>query len=157
MAMAEKFPFSLNYHHTGIVVSDMERSKKWYHDILGFETMFENTFPLPGQLPPKMCWMKHGNHYIELYQYPNDLEPFSIEAYNGSLGTKHVSYWIDDSQFDAFIDFLTEKNITFTWGIPSHTWPTELCGRPNGCRVTYFNDPDGIPIEVHESFTPGEY
>ncbi len=33
--MANEFPFKLNYHHTGIFVKDMDRSIKWYEEMLG--------------------------------------------------------------------------------------------------------------------------
>lgn len=155
--MANKYPFELNYHHTGIFVSDMEVSKKWYQEILGFEPVYENIFELPGQAPTKMCWLKHGCHYIELYEYEQKQEPFTLKDYLGKLGTKHVCYWIEDDKFDDFITYLEEKEVAFTWGVSRGYWTEQQTHRPNGCRVTYFNDPDGIPIEVHESFTPGEY
>jgi catechol 2,3-dioxygenase-like lactoylglutathione lyase family enzyme len=67
--MSEAFPFHLHYHHVGIFVSDMEQSAKWYEEMLGYRMMFKKVFDLPNQGPVLMAWMKHGEHYIELYEY----------------------------------------------------------------------------------------
>jgi catechol 2,3-dioxygenase-like lactoylglutathione lyase family enzyme len=34
--MSDDFPAKLHYHHTGIFVSDLERSIKWYEDVLSY-------------------------------------------------------------------------------------------------------------------------
>lgn len=149
------YPFKLNYHHTGIFVSDMEASIKWYEEMLGYKLMYKNVFDLPGQGLVDMCWIKHQDHYIELYQYRYDQKPFSVEDYLTSLGTKHLCLWVEDGQLEPLTAYLEERNVDF-W-VKNHKWTKEQCGKPTGCGVIYVKDPDGVLIEIQESFLPGEY
>ena len=70
--MAEGFPFHPKVHHVGVFVSDMDRSVKWYEEMLGYKLMFKKVFDLPNQGPVLMAWIKNGDSYIELYEYEKD-------------------------------------------------------------------------------------
>ncbi|MDR1619405.1 MAG: VOC family protein [Clostridiales bacterium] len=159
--MASKFPFDLKYHHVGIFVSNMEASAKWYKEMLGYEFMYKNVFPLPGQGDIPMGWLKHNNHYIELYEYAcspitkEPLKPFDMKDYLGTLGTKHLCLYVEDGQLVPLTKYLEDKGVKFM--VKDHTWPKELTEKPDGCRVIYIYDPDGILIEIQETFKPGEY
>jgi len=152
--MQKTYPFKLNFHHVGIFVSDMDKSIKWYEEMLGYKLMFRKTFDLPGQGPVDMAWIKHQNHYIELYQYSNKQKPFTVQDYLGSLGTKHLCLYVDDKDLAPLTEYLESKNVEF-W--VKHHWPEEQTEKPGGCGVIYIKDPDGILIEIQQSFTPGEY
>lgn len=149
------FPFKLNYHHTGIFVSNMDKSIKWYEEALGYKLMYKNTFDLPGQGLVDMCWIKHDNHYIELYEYRYDQRPFSTDDYLKSLGTKHLCLYVEDGELKPLTEYLESKDVDF-W-VKGHKWSKDQCGKPSGCGVIYIKDPDGILIEIQESFSPGEY
>ena len=150
--MKEGFPITLSPHHVGIFVSDVERSIAWYEEMLGFRFMFKNVFDLPTG-PTTMAWVKHGDFYLEAYDYPN-LEPFSRKDYDGTLGTKHISFSVRNEDFEPLKAFLRSKGVPLT---VEHRWSEKYVVKPTGIGVIYFNDPDGIPIEVHETYTPGEY
>lgn len=158
--MSDSFPFKLNYHHVGIFVSDMEKSIKWYEEMLGYKLAFKKVFDLPKQGPTLMAWIKHDNHYIELYEYEKDpigggkQKPFTVPDYLGSLGTKHLCLYIDDAEFDDLKKYLEDKNCEFA---VKHYWTEEETEKPDGCKVIYIKDPDGIWIEIQQSYTPGEY
>ncbi len=151
--MTKDFPVKLYPHHVGIFVSDLDRSIQWYEEMLGFKFMFKNDFPLPGHGLTTMAWSKHGDFYLELYHCP-DKSPFSMEEYNGSLGTKHISFHVKTKDFGPLKDYLKSKGIDFT---ADARWSEEYVVKPEGIGVIYFNDPDGIPIEITEWYTPGEY
>ena len=151
--MGDSLQFKLYPHHVGIFVSDIDRSIKWYEEMLGFKLMFKNSFPLPGTGPTVMAWVKHGDFYIELYDSPQKA-PFSTENYGGTLGTKHICFYVEDKDFEPLKAFLKSKNVNFT---VEHRWPKELVVKPEGCGVIYIADPDGIPIEIQEEFRAGEY
>jgi catechol 2,3-dioxygenase-like lactoylglutathione lyase family enzyme len=158
--MSEAFPFHLHYHHVGIFVSDMEQSAKWYEEMLGYRMMFKKVFDLPNQGPVLMAWMKHGEHYIELYEYAKDpisggrQRPFNMADYLGTLGTKHLCLYVRDAEFEGLKKYLEDKGANFT---VKHRWTEEQTEKPGGCGVIYITDPDGIWIEIQEEFAPGEY
>jgi len=152
--MSTDFPVKLNVHHVGIFVTDMDRSIQWYEEMLGYKLMFRAPFDLPHQGVVEMCWIKHQEHYIELYQYDTDQRPFNMGDYLGSLGTKHLSLWTTDEEFATLVTYLESKKADF---MVKHRWPEEQVGKPGGCGVIYIKDPDGIPIEIQEDFRAGEY
>lgn len=154
------YPFNLKVHHVGIFVSDMEKSLQWYEEMLGYKLVFKKIFDLPNQGPTLMAWVKHDNHYIELYEYEKNpmgegkQKPFNMPDYLGSLGTKHLCLYIEDNKFEELKKYLEEKGANFT---VKHRWSEEQTEKPGGCGVIYITDPDGIWIEIQETFTPGEY
>lgn len=152
--MSPPYPFKLNYHHVGIFVSDMNTSLKWYEEMLGYKLMFKKHFDLPNQGLVEMAWIKHANHYIELYDYTDEKKPFDLPDYLGSLGTKHLCLYVEDDQLAPLTQFLESKNVEL-W--VKHHWPADQTEKPGGCGVIYIKDPDGILIEIQQSFTPGEY
>jgi catechol 2,3-dioxygenase-like lactoylglutathione lyase family enzyme len=151
--MAEGFPHNIFAHHVGIYVSDIDRSLKWYEEMLGFKLMMKKDFPLGKSGLTTMAWAKNGNFYLEFYHSP-DKTPFSMESYQSTLGTKHVSFYLKNADFEPFKAYLRSKNITFR---VEKRWTQEQTVKPGGCGVIYISDPDGLPIEIQEEFTPGEY
>jgi catechol 2,3-dioxygenase-like lactoylglutathione lyase family enzyme len=161
--MANGIPFKLNLHHVGIFVSDMDRSLAWYKDVLGFELAHRSVNDLPNQGLVQMAWIKNGDFYIELYQYPKKLEPFSVPAYIGSLGTKHVCFWVGHEDYRKMQEHCVAKGAK---PIIDVRWPNDQSEnpvRPLGADadpktsggVTYVVDPDGIWIEIMEEYWPG--
>ena len=152
--MQNPYPFKLKVHHVGIFASDMDRSIKWYHEMLVYKLIFRKVFDLPNQGLVEMAWIKHGDHYIELYDYQDKKKPFNVPDYLSSLGTKHLCLYVDDKDLAPLTEYLESKNVEF-W--VKHHWPEEATGKPGGCGVIYIKDPDGILIEIQQSYTPGEY
>ena len=71
-----------------------------------------------------------------------------------TYGTKHLSLYVDDGDFDTLRDYLKEKGATF---LVEAQHPPEKLGRPEPYKVMLIADPDGNRLEIQESFTPGEY
>lgn len=140
-------------HHVGIFVSDIDRSIAWWDEMFGFKKMFENTFFLPDYGHARMAWVKAGELYLELYDFPG-LEPFNREHYWHEYGTKHICYAVADEDFDDLVAFLKEKGVTIT---VEACHPAEKLGKPSPCKVIFINDPDGNTVEIQQSFTPGDY
>lgn len=152
--MATTNPFKLYYHHVGLFVSDMDKSIQWYDEMLGYKVVFRKFFDLPGAGLVEMAWIKNNGHYIELYNYQDTKKPFTMEDYLGSLGTKHLCLYTADKDFYPLREYLESKNIDF-W--VKHHWTKEDTGKPGGVGVIYIKDPDGILIEIQQSYAPGEY
>ena len=151
--MSNKCPVDLYVHHVAIFTSDIERSIKWWEEMLGFKKVFQNDFPLPDGGLSRMAWVKGPDCYIELYDYPDKKAP-EPEAYWGTLGTKHICLYTKDDEFETLRAYLKEKGVTFTVEIK---WDEEYIGKPGGCKVMFILDPDGTPIEIQETFTPEQY
>ena len=85
--------------HVGISVSDMERSLKWYKDVLGFDQLLKDDYVPP--LGARICFIRGcGGFEIELFQYdapkpiPEDrLKPNSDLQ---TIGTKHAAFEVDN-------------------------------------------------------------
>jgi catechol 2,3-dioxygenase-like lactoylglutathione lyase family enzyme len=135
--------------HTGITVSNLEKSLGFWRDVLGFE--FSHTAHQTGEMAEQITGVKGaelklavlkapGGHKIELLQYlaPDrklaNLRPCDV-------GFVHVALLVDD--LDAML-----KNIADS-GWKSAGKPQTLKKGPNaGRRVVYVRDPDGTTIEL---------
>ncbi|HZR04952.1 MAG TPA: VOC family protein [Candidatus Udaeobacter sp.] len=143
----------LGADHTGITVSNLERSLGFWRDVLGFE--LSHTAHQTGEMASeitgvsgaeiKLAVLKApGGHKIELLEYlapPErkrhvDLQPCDV-------GLVHVALIVDDLE-------------TILRAINASGWkaagkPQTLQAGPNaGKRVVYVRDPDGTTIEFME-------
>jgi len=136
--------------HTGITVSDIERSLAFWRDVLGFELSHRahQTGDLAGQITGipgaeiLIAVLKAPGHKIELLEYrapadrkhENDRRPCD-------LGAAHIALTVDN--LDAVLDRIT----SFGWTAAGE--PQTLTVGPNaGKRVIYVRDPDGTTIEL---------
>jgi catechol 2,3-dioxygenase-like lactoylglutathione lyase family enzyme len=136
--------------HTGITVSNLERSVQFWQDVLGFE--FSHAAHQTGALAKeitgvagaeiKLAVLKApGGHKIELLQYlaPSDRKLARFRPCD--VGFVHVALLVND--LDAVI-----KNIADS-GWKAAGKPQTLKTGPNaGKRVVYVRDLDGMMIEL---------
>ena len=134
--------------HMGIVVSDMEKSLKFYRDLLGLkvkslvdeEGEFLDNMLAHENVKNKVAklYAKNGNALVELidsksYGNKKDRDFFTI-------GASHFALTVDD--LDETYDYLIKNGVKFT-ASPQLT--------PDGfAKVTFCEDPDGTPIELVE-------
>ena len=145
-------PVEVHPHHVGIFVSDLDRAIAWWDEMLGFKKMFENTFFLPDYGHARLAWVKKDNFYIELYDFPG-LETDNSKYWK-TYGTKHISLWVKDEDFDTLRDYLKSKGVPI---VVEAEHPPEKTGKPGPSRVMFILDPDGTSVEIQQSYTPGEY
>ena len=114
-----------------LVVSDMEKSKKFYEDVLGLCVIldFGANVTLTGGLclQTKETWMEF------------------IDAKEEDIifGGKNAEIYFEEDDFDAFAERLKGlKNIDYVHPVIEHRW---------GQRVVRFYDPDKHIIEVGEN------
>lgn len=120
-------------HHVAIIVSDYEKAKAFYVEKLGFEILRESSRPKEGD------WkldLRMGNQELEIF-WKKDA-PARL-SYPEACGLRHLAFWVDD--IDAAVKALQEAGIA-----------TEeiRCDEFTGKRMTFFRDPDGLPLELHE-------
>ena len=136
--------------HTGITVSNLERSLAFWRDVLGFE--LSHTAHQTGEMASeitgvaaaeiKLAVVKTpGGHKIELLEYvtPADRKRH-VNFRPCDVGSVHVALIVDD--LDAVLSAI---NVS---GWKAAGKPQTLQSGPNaGKRVVYVRDPDGTTIE----------
>jgi catechol 2,3-dioxygenase-like lactoylglutathione lyase family enzyme len=149
--MSTKGPFRIiAADHTGITVSNLERSLAFWRDVLGFE--LSHTAHQTGEMASEITGVAGaeiklavvkvpGGHKIELLEYlapPErkrhvDLQPCDV-------GFVHVALTVDD--LNAIFNAINAS------GWEAAGKPQTLRAGPNaGKRVVYVRDPDGTTIE----------
>lgn len=120
--------------HAGIFVDDLERSKRFYEDVLGLETTWECEFDGGGNTFT-VAFMKKGTLELELVK-----RRIGDERADGVVD--HVAMLVDD--LDGMRAKLAEKGISF------ETEENEYCAdmMPNGTKWIFFRGPDGEHLEL---------
>jgi catechol 2,3-dioxygenase-like lactoylglutathione lyase family enzyme len=125
-------PEFTGFSHIGLTISDVERSKAWYSDVLGWQMLMEGTD-------------EHGIHFafgllpgsvgLGLRQHPEGSgEAFSPER----TGLDHASFAVASREaLDEWASHLAERGAAYS----------EIVEAPYG-QVLSFKDPDGIALEA---------
>lgn len=121
-------------HHIAIIATDYHRSKAFYCDTLGFilqsEVYREARDSWKGDLA------LNGQYVIELFSFPfPPARPSRPEA----CGLRHLAFSVDD--VDTAVAFLESRGVTC-----EAVRVDPLTGK----RFTFFNDPDGLPLELYQ-------
>jgi catechol 2,3-dioxygenase-like lactoylglutathione lyase family enzyme len=146
-----KKPFRIvSADHTGITVSNLERSLAFWRDVLGFE--FSHTAHQKGELAReitgvdgaeiKLAVLKTpGGHKIELLEYlaPADRKRANLRPCD--IGFVHVALLVDN------LDLVLERIAASGWEAAGKT-QTLKTGPNAGKCVMYVRDPDGTTIEL---------
>ena len=120
-------------HHIAVICSDEEKTLDFYMSKLGFTL-------------EKECWreaqqdylrmLRLGDTVIELFVKPDaPARPSQPEA----LGLRHLAFRVED--IHEAVAWLNSRGIETE---PIREDPY------NGGRFTFFKDPDGQPLEIHE-------
>ncbi len=134
--------------HTGITVSNLERSLIFWRDVLGFELSHRahHTGELASEVTGvaeaeiSLAILKGYGHKIELLEYlaPKDRKQINVRPCD--VGSVHVAFTVDD--LDAVLNAIAAS------GWHSAGKPQTLSSGPNaGKRVIYVRDSDGTTIE----------
>lgn len=120
-------------HHIAIIGSDYARSRHFYVDLLGFEVVREN-------------YRENRDDYkIDLRCGEQEIELFIIKdapkraSYPEAQGLRHLAFWVED--VPAAVKELNALGI--------ETEPVRIDEFTNK-RMTFFEDPGGLPLEIHE-------
>ena len=146
-----KKPFRIiSTDHTGITVSNLERSLAFWRDVLGFE--FSHTAHQKGELAREITGVEGaeiklavlrapGGHKIELLEYLAPAERKRATLRPCDVGSVHVAMLVND------LDAVLAQIAASGWEAAGK--PQTLNTGPNaGKRVVYVRDPDGTTIEL---------
>lgn len=135
--------------HAGIVVSDMNVSRRFYCDLLGMEVWAdfrddsEYVRAVTG-VPGADIWMiklrAADGGSIELLQYHSHPQPVPPPRRSCDVGVNHVALQVDN--LDALHHKLHQAGIAFN-GPPR-------VSSDGGAKVAYCRDPEGVIIELVE-------
>jgi len=120
-------------HHVAIIVSDYQKSRAFYVDKLGLEVIRENFRPERGD------WkldLRLGDMELEIFSAANAPERVNNPE---ARGLRHLAFRVESAE--AAAAWLNSM------GIP--TEPVRL-DPFTGKLFTFFRDPDGLPLELHE-------
>jgi len=121
-------------HHFAIAVSDAEKSAEFYCNLLGFTRGDRHDFPDRGRV---IVFVSLGGVRVEFLQ-GSDAEPHVAQP--KMLGFKHLCLETDD--VDADIERLRQAGVKIT----TEPFDTEI-----NSRIAFFEDPDGLPLELWQS------
>jgi lactoylglutathione lyase len=131
------------YNHTGQVVTDLGRSKRFYQEVLGFTPWYEITPPdeatakLCGLDPPlgvTASYLTLDGFVLELMHYsaPNAVGPFTRRRMN-EPGLTHLSISVDDVRETA---------------VKATKYGGEIVEESDVGAALFIRDPDGQLLEL---------
>lgn len=127
-------------HHVAIIVSDYERSRHFYVDQLGFEIIREHHRP---ERHDYKLDLRCGSIELEIFgnrvSDPAYQAPPKRPSYPEAAGLRHLAFRVTD--IEAVVAELESLGITCE-PIRTDTFTGE--------KMTFFQDPDGLPLELHE-------
>jgi catechol 2,3-dioxygenase-like lactoylglutathione lyase family enzyme len=140
----------IGIHHVAISTPDIERSLRFYRDLLGLEVLYGGSWPAGTAVADRITGLEGssarqvllgaGNAYLELFQYgaptPAPGDPGRPVC---DHGITHLCLDVDD--LDAEYERLCAAGMKF------HCPPQDL---GTGVRTTYGRDPDGNVVELQE-------
>ena len=135
--------------HTGITVTNLERSLAFWRDVLGFELSHrahqtgEMALEITGVAGAEIMLAvlkTPTGHKIELLEYLAPPDRKRLAARPCDVGSFHIALTVDD--LDAVLSAIAAS------GWKAAGQPQTLTVGPNaGKRVVYVRDPDGTTIE----------
>ena len=145
--------------HTGITVSNLERSLEFWQNVLGFEFSHRahQTSEMASEITGvpsaeiKLAVVKApGGHKIELLEYLAPADRKKVDVRPCDVGSVHIAFTVEN------LDAILEKIAASGWKAAGK--PQTLKSGPNaGKRVVYVRDPDGTTIEfMQQEETEGQ-
>lgn len=125
----------MHFDHLAVMVSDLERSAKFYSEVLQLAETFDGT-----ELA-HIRWFSLGGD--------RQLHIIATDSFEGVLG-KGVHLALTTEHFDDLVERLQGLGVAY------ESWPGDKGKsnvRPDGVRQIYLQDPDGYWIELNDAST----
>ena len=120
-------------HHIAIIAADWEKTRAFYVEKLGFSLVRE-------------VWREAQRDYLRMLQLGDTMLEIFIKpdapkrvTEPEALGLRHLAFRVEN----------VEQAAAWLNGMGIETEPVRK-DLVNGGRFTFFRDPDGLPLELHE-------
>ena len=120
-------------HHIAIIASDWMQTKEFYVDKLGFQLFREVYRP---EAEDYLRMLRQGDTVLEIFIKPGNPERVTNPE---AKGLRHLAFHVEN----------IEPAVAWLNGLDIETEPIRD-DKVNGGRFTFFKDPDGLPLELHE-------
>lgn len=120
-------------HHVAIIVSDYQKARHFYVDLLGLPIIRENFRP------------ERQDYKLDLQLNGAELEIFAVNnlpkrpSFPEAAGLRHLAF--KTTEIEAIVAYLVSH------GVKCEPLRTDDF---TGEKMTFFFDPDGLPLELHE-------
>ena len=120
-------------HHIAIICSDWDKTREFYMDKLGFQMFREVYRP---EMNDYLRMLQQGDTVLEIF-----IKPDAPQRVNNpeAMGLRHLAFRVAD----------IEPAVAWLHSMGIETEPIRE-DKVNGGRFTFFKDPDGLPLEIHE-------
>ena len=147
--------------HIAIGVRDMDKSLRFYRDLLGFQVVRDEIQKTRGTVLPALykdpheerravtLYWKRGKEEAFIVLSEHTDKPVSGEAIKlDQIGVHHFAFWVDDLQET----YEKVKAAAAPIVLPPTVFDTVAYGEPPGGKVmtTLFRDPDGTVIQLDQ-------
>ena len=120
-------------HHIAIICTDREKALDFYENKLGFAVTKLMERPQQNDV---LIMLRSGDIVLELF-----IKPDAPQRINNpeAQGLRHLAFHVEN--MDTAVAWLNSRGVETE---PVRNDPI------NGGRYTFFRDPDGLPLELHE-------
>lgn len=149
--MSRSNNLTISYHHTGVVVPDLDAAVQFYCSLFGFEIFSQGSWDADNagfnqvvgleSSSARLCMLRGDNAFLELFEYAPVLEPRERQRNANETGIRHLCFAVRDvqSMLDRCVE-LGGSKINEPYSVPG------------GATAAYCRDPFGNLIEL---VTPG--
>jgi len=137
-----------DFLHVGIGVKNLEKSIEFYRDVMQMQEEFrayhegERISSVVGvdDAELNVCVLKKGNVRIELIEYGSKAENGCGHKRQNEPGLIHIAFIVDD--VDKEYERIKKHGYKF--------FAPPMVTRENGPKITYFEGPDNVVIEIYQ-------
>ncbi len=117
--------------HIGLKVTDLDRSLRFYHDVLGLEVV-HTSGPHPNG--GRSATVRVGGQMLDIFYRPDFVEADRDKP----VGMDHVCLTLDGDSMEDVLEDLRRQDVEIMWGPVTRGRSTSV----------YVFDPDGIHVEL---------